>query len=483
MIASALLPENGGGVPASPSVTERYRPLCSLTLKTFANNEFRIHWRSQTKGKGWGDKKADRDAQRRAEVIAASEYIDRALSLIDEAGVSFFHPDWSCMPPLPNGLIKIESDRHGNVSKDTLLKARKSCSDYLTSLLNFKTSVNKPCQERRSATFTKSARHTILEAGSIIDKECKGNAFFLTLTIPGSSNESEFAARENFPYIMNRFQQKVRDKEKRSDCKFLTFYTPEIGQNGFGKLHLHYVLAAKPEECNFVNLEKIAYQLKDLWFRLLMDVSDKIGVDLFARNPSLTVPSSKQSWRSESWSWQWKVEKVTKSVGAYLSKYCSKLTIYERKRKGFSLGKIGGDCPLKRWWGMNRRLRKFVQSRRFVRTIYCSYESSEVHQILREIVGQGHCVRALGYRYRVAQKDNPEFVVVNGIEEIYWFTERTFAEIEELVSYLAPVIDRAAYLEASASAESVTAPSEWYAFFSLGPEDRYPWYTPSGSSE
>lgn len=447
-MTSTIIPPLLKSQQSSPKTRESWRPLSTLTIKTFANNEIRYHWRSQSPTlKNFGDLKADRDRERYGQILAAAEYCDRALELLEETGAAMFHPDWACMPPLPKGPIKIESDRDGNISAKALFLASLAAKTSLTSPSNFKTfSEGKPKPKRR-ATFTKRARHTLLEGGAVMDRICGKNAFFITLTIPGSTDEAENTAREQLSWIMNRFQQKIRDKEKRSGFKFLTEYAPEVGQNGFNKLHLHFTIGADPQICDIDSLKKIAYRLKDEWFSLLREVSERTGVDLFARKGFERSNSAIGSWKNNPKKWQWKIEQVEKSIGGYLSKYSSKAWAYSKRQDEFTLGKKGRDCPLKRWWGMNRRLRQEIQKRRFSTTLQISFSCSEVHQLLQEIVEQGVVIRALGYRYRITERENPEYVVVNGQEEIYWFTEDSYPDVEELVKDMIGVISQTGHLE------------------------------------
>lgn len=191
--------------------------------------------------------------------------------------------------------------------------------------------------------LTKNARARILQGGAILSKRgsSASNAAFITLTVPGNMPGNRDIIPRWTGYICNRLLQVVRRAERRArDGCFEWIYCWEY--QGRGWLHLHMVLQhSKPG----VAL-KLGRNLRDLWFRLLHEISLKEDRCLFAD------ASGKRCYLPQYW--QSDVSPVTKDVSRYISKYVS-------KGGGTRQGKTskrdwGRTFPLTRWWGMSRRL-------------------------------------------------------------------------------------------------------------------------------
>lgn len=160
--------------------------------------------------------------------------------------------------------------------------------------------------------FTAKAKRTVLRIGGMVDKLFKGRVLFLTGTLPGSTEEAKEAIAYWSGYIVNRVRQWVR---RRVDN--MTDYGVWEWQKR-GALHLHYCVASHDEKI----LERVDREFHDFWCQVLEDVSVKSGVDLFARGDNCR--GDVKTWRYNWKKVQTRVERVKKSVSAYLSKYLCK---------------------------------------------------------------------------------------------------------------------------------------------------------------
>ncbi|MGC9423975.1 rolling circle replication-associated protein [Vibrio sp.] len=229
---------------------------------------------------------------------------------------------WVVFCPKPNissHHLHLNEDKKSLCSKSDLVAARK-----------------KP----RSASFTRLAKHRVLEAGAVVDSECQFQ-YFVTFTFPGSTSEAEACYRENLPWLMNRLNQYIRDEERRRGERFLTFYVKEIGSKGRKKLHLHYCLGSRGRSAF-----KFVSSLRRKWYALIEELEGKVGKNLF-------LSYYGKDWRNSLPKEGVDIQSVKKSVAAYLSKYLSKV----KKHPGDGQGMP----PIKRWWGANKGVRDYMK--------------------------------------------------------------------------------------------------------------------------
>jgi hypothetical protein len=149
-------------------------------------------------------------------------------------------------------------------------------------------------------------------------------------------------------WFINRLKQVFRNWSKYHPAAHECFVW-ELQKRG--ALHLHWVIG-----CD-VDVEKLSIRLKDKWYELLKEVGDKEGIDMFARK------GFGSSHKDNPDTWQWKIERIEKSIQRYLSKYTS---------KGFNQNSDGTKSYSKfqkmyspsQWWGISRNLLKEVQKYR-----------------------------------------------------------------------------------------------------------------------
>lgn len=192
---------------------------------------------------------------------------------------------------------------------------------------------------RRATRFGLAAKRTLLRIGGAITEydPCPGHGIFITGTLPGSTPAALAAMAEYSSWIVHRVKAWIA---KRLPGK-LDFYVWELQRRG--ALHLHYFVHCPDPEIR----AGIIAGWKDEWVRLLLRVGHESGCNMFQRgfgDRRIHAFSVVQAYAQE----------VTKSVAAYLAKYCSK-----------NAGKPNSNsvkyCPT-RWWGCSRPLLHLMQS-------------------------------------------------------------------------------------------------------------------------
>lgn len=309
---------------------------------------------------------------------------------------------------------------------------------------------------KKSPTLSRYARHTILEAGAVIERNWGNHAVFCTMTIPGSTRDALKTVAENSSWLMNRLYQRVRDLCKKLGIEIGWFYSWELQKRG--ALHPHICLSAKPSEMSKRQLLTLGQELESYWFDLLFELLDKTGVDVFERNARYGL----KTWRYSPHKWQSRVEMVTKSVAAYLSKYASKGAANEHQKAIDGLEAKGVQIFLpSRWWGCSRNIHQLIKSWRFKYTfpiawmddpeivdlIYSIIEGKylsppvDINTNLSTIGLESDCLtlydnileRSLGYRFDVIRNNRS---VIHGETEIYWYNPAIFAEIHGQIKAL-----------------------------------------------
>lgn len=188
----------------------------------------------------------------------------------------------------------------------------------------------------RQTRFGLNGRRTILRAGGAIDKSGipPEQCVFLTGTLPGSTNESMAAIAQWSAYIIDRLKSWL---SKFAQDR-LEFYVWELQARG--ALHLHYCAVIPSPDAR----SQVLARFKKQWIKLLSNVAEKSGVDVFERADGKTWKGCYDVIRADA-------QECKKSVAAYMSKYCSKSS---RDRVS------PVHCPT-RWWSISRPLSKLLQ--------------------------------------------------------------------------------------------------------------------------
>ena len=198
----------------------------------------------------------------------------------------------------------------------------------------------------RRKKFTRHARKLIREAGGALEVGYQKRVWFLTLTLPGSTQEAIKAYASADKEIKNAFLQNFRKLFNRvchrSHERLDYLCVSELQRRG--AIHLHLALGWASER--FAKLVKRCY--RRWWHKVLLHYSRKLGVDLCAR-------SEGETWRHCPGKWLLECEQVEKSVGRYLAKYVSK----HYSKSGFA----NVDTPSS-WWSISGPLRAKVREHR-----------------------------------------------------------------------------------------------------------------------
>jgi hypothetical protein len=189
----------------------------------------------------------------------------------------------------------------------------------------------------KSGRFTLEAKRKILRAGGALDEfgVKSSHCLLLTGTLPGSTKEAMNEIPKHSGYIVNRLKMWIRERYKESS---FSFYCWELQKRG--ALHIHYCVYCP---C-LVASGRIIAGFRAFWIRLLEDISDKSGVDLFAK-------SYGGSHRNDTKNVQVDAQRCRKSVAAYMAKYVTK-----------EAGRGHRSRYPSRWSGVSRPLTALIRS-------------------------------------------------------------------------------------------------------------------------
>lgn len=231
-----------------------------------------------------------------------------------------------------NGSITEETDSNSPPPLTTELRLERKDSGSL----DISSELKRPGfgQLGRRTKFGGNAKNTLLRAGGAADQIApdKDEWLFLTGTQPSGTEESFRALAEWSSYVVNALKAWINWHCQNT----LSFYVWEFQKRG--ALHLHYAVHI-PDAAARSYLQA---EFKNEWKRLLDNVQEKSGVDMWKRKDG--------SYHKNGWHvLQAYAQTVKKSVVAYLAKYCSKEASSDYKVKQF------GWWPV-RWWGVSRPL-------------------------------------------------------------------------------------------------------------------------------
>jgi len=188
--------------------------------------------------------------------------------------------------------------------------------------------------------FGLDAKRRIMRAAGAMDRNDSeiGNYLFLTATLPGDTEEAKFAIANYSHLLIHRLKMWL--SKRLSDR--LEFYVWEHQKRG--ALHFHYCIHV-PDEDTKLNIEK---GFKGKWASLLDGLELEFGCNLWGK-------WAHHSARYRTAIVQARVERVYKSVGAYMAGYLSgKGDKHERDK----------SIPYypKRWFGVSRPLSTLIKN-------------------------------------------------------------------------------------------------------------------------
>ncbi len=283
-------------------------------------------------------------------------------------------------------------------------------------------------------SFTRNAKQKILEAGAVVDKHVgKHGSYELTLTIPGSGAVVYDVVARWSGYIVNRMLQVIRRLEKKG-YPVHWFFVWEHQKRG--ALHQHWCIAIKDEP---MMADYVCRLLKAKWFELLLELSEKTGVDLFRRK------GFTGSWRNNPEVWQSSISPVRKSVAAYFSKYMSKnldTSAYNKARKaardkrrgtpeaGVEGARVLSLCP-SRYWGCGSSVRALTKlySVTIKFEVGGDMEVDAVVRILETIAAEAAELVCKVSRKFIKADEKTGFIYARGYEHKYWCTPETLDQL------------------------------------------------------
>lgn len=224
----------------------------------------------------------------------------------------------------------------------------------------------------RKTQFGLNARRTILRCGGAVDRCHEPNeSVFMTGTLPGSSSAAMRAIAEWSSYLVHRLKAWIN---KYAPTTF-SMYAWEFQKRG--ALHLHYVAVIPDPVRRLLILDRF----KEEWIRLLENVGEYAGVDMFEH-------ADGSSWQNAKEVTQAHAVQCEKSVAAYLSKYLSKQE-----------DECTSEYYPTRWWGCSRpllaKLRELTVSVEIDKL--GSGRAASIYQDIKSVIDQ---VSTTVYQYR-----------------------------------------------------------------------------------
>lgn len=252
--------------------------------------------------------------------------------------------------------------------------------------------------------FRKAGGDKILQGGAIIDRFVGvQDSYMLTLTLPGNTWKAMDALARWSGYIVNRCLQVIR-RVDTSESPLYWFFVWEHQKRGALHLHLCAGMKNKGRE-----LEKILKAVKDKWFNVLLALSEKENIDMFAGK------GFRYTWKNRPDKWQWDLQPIKKSVAGYFAKYCAKNKDATRKRGKKSPPRHPPTYP-SRYWGSSASVKKKVKLLT-VTYRYSCYDKDALPLtragILELLLDELEVVATWSYRFQV-EIDNTEIVVSSG---------------------------------------------------------------------
>jgi hypothetical protein len=244
---------------------------------------------------------------------------------------------------------------------------------------------------RGKLSFRGGTKRRVQRLAGQMDSECESSGkvrMFVTLTCPGSSRSAVETFSAWTGYLQHSlFGWIARKEELLGNSKQVhRLHVWELQKRGAE--HLHCVLLVSRQVFNSVQKE-----IRSWYSNLLERVCLRSGVDIFARS------DGKGTWRGNSDVLQLKVEEVTRSVSAYLSKYLV---------KGFAQGARGfttNSTPRpSRLWGASRCLKVALRL-----ALTCQFwnftpkgEQESLNTIMESLKAKGICFSVSTWRNGMA---------------------------------------------------------------------------------
>jgi len=186
----------------------------------------------------------------------------------------------------------------------------------------------------KGTEFSRRGRRLMVRAGALLGSGGYGsNNLFLTGTLPGSTDEAMSSLAEWSSWTVHELLTRLPRLAQvpASECRWIWCWEYQSR----GALHWHCVLKLP----DYQSRDRVIQGFTSVWNSVLIGVSKKSGVDIFARAAGGT-------WKDEPQAWISSAEILRKRADRYLAKYLS-------KQAGKDASKF---FPPTRWYGLNRAL-------------------------------------------------------------------------------------------------------------------------------
>lgn len=189
--------------------------------------------------------------------------------------------------------------------------------------------------------FGLRARRRMRRLAGVFD-HLEGQSIFITLTLPGSTDESYRVLSCYSSSVVHRYKVWLCQQSVRFENGPLHYlYCWEWQKRG--ALHLHMLLNCQRKAL----YDSLKATYHDRWFKLLKSLSKSSGVDVFSRHCGGTHKNTPEVWQSD-------CQDCTGFMGAYLGKYMSKGSSDDQSNQAC------GYYPV-RWWGASQGLRELYK--------------------------------------------------------------------------------------------------------------------------
>lgn len=210
----------------------------------------------------------------------------------------------------------------------------------------------------KKSRFGTEQKRLMLRAGAVCDQKFGVRQVIMTGTLPGNTNEANYALACWSGYAMNRLQQWIR----RVVDENWSFGVWEYQQRG--ALHFHLAVCYKSKDQATI-LEK---GFRRQWIKILQDISEQSGVDLFDSGRGF-------SWHPDSNAIQADAQTVRKSCAAYFAKYATK-SYCDDVAAEMQTASLFQFCP-SRWVVCSRAVSRAIKEATFEYTIEGSRQDIE----------------------------------------------------------------------------------------------------------
>lgn len=370
--------------------------MTQIILQRFANREYRLTQQSIiSRPKSGGDKYAEKQAEQYAQAVLDTYVLQQNLEVgLMSAGSE---QDTRVLP------IQEWDVRRGIRSLDII--------DEFRQIARFRKNKGGWGFAAKPTSFTRNARHRLLEAGAVIDNEFGKNCYEVTLTLPGSGDKAYQTLANWTGWMCDRLLRNVR----RNTVTSHWFYVWEWQKRG--ALHLHFAIAGS----DMTEVKKVAQGLEYMWFELLLELEQKTGVELFRKNRNIT-------WRNKPEKWQSHVFPINKSVAAYFSKYAGKSANNQSKH--------GCKFFPARWWGSSRAIKQGIELRRERYEFKGSKEYlKQVYDYLSDWLNNPSTVKTYAYDFDLG-KSKEGTILGGGHVQISYYQDEGFIRMQNWESYV-----------------------------------------------